>query len=66
MERHIEHETCMRAVKWLANVTYDSKDGRRGVSYSFSRPEELTDLIEAAQERDRILEVEISIIDDLN
>jgi hypothetical protein len=66
MEHRTEHETCMRTAKWLANVTYNSKDGRHGVSYSFSRPEELTDLIEAAQERDRILEVEILLIEDMH
>jgi hypothetical protein len=65
MERD-EHETYASAVKWMANVIYNSKEGRRGVSYSFSRPEDLTDLIEAAQERDRILEVDISIIEDTN
>ncbi len=63
MERRIENETCMRAVKWLADVTYNSKDGGHGVSYSFSHPEELTDLIEAAQERHRILEVKISMVE---
>jgi hypothetical protein len=66
MERHYEHETCVSAIKWMANVIYNSKDGGRGVSYSFSRPEDLTDLIEAAQERDKIVKVEISRIEDIN
>ncbi len=49
--------------KWVANVTYKSNNGRSGVSYSFNHPEELGDLIEAAQERGRIVEVEILLIE---
>ena len=66
MERHYDDEICASAIKWMANVIYNSKDGRHGVSYSFSRPEDLTDLIEAAQERDKILKVEISIIEEMH
>ncbi len=49
--------------KWLANVTYKLKDGRRDVSYAFNDPEELGDLIEAAQERGKIVEIEILLLE---
>ncbi len=49
--------------KWVANVTYKSANGRSGVSYSFNHPDELGDLIEAAQERGRIVEVDILLIE---
>ena len=45
--------------KWLARVTYKSANGRYGVDYPFSCPEELSDLIEAAQEPHKIIEIEI-------
>jgi hypothetical protein len=45
--------------KWLARVTYKSANGRYGVSYPFSFPQELSDLIEAAQEPNKIIEIEI-------
>ncbi|MGD9658956.1 MAG: hypothetical protein AB7U61_15195 [Methylocystis sp.] len=45
--------------KWLAKVTYKSADGRYGVSYPYSFPEELSELIEAAQEPHKIIEIEI-------
>ncbi len=56
------HRIEMTDSKWVANVTYKSSNGRCGVSYSFNDPEELGDLIEAAQERGRIVEVEILLI----
>jgi hypothetical protein len=45
--------------KWVAKVTYKSNDGLYNVNYTFSHPEELSELIEAAQERHKIIEVEI-------
>ncbi len=62
------HLNCIEIIdaKWVANVTYKSNNGRNGVSYSFNHPEELGDLIEAAQERGRIVEVEILLIEGLN
>ena len=65
MARLNSREADVKNAKWLANVAYNSDDGRRVVCYSFIRPEELAELIEAAQERNRILEVEILLIDDL-
>ena len=64
MEYLSRPETDVSSARWLANVTYKSREGRRGVCYFFSRPEELGDVIEAAQERDRILAVEIRPIED--
>ncbi len=62
---HLESRRVeMSDAKWLANVTYKSNNGRSGVSYSFNHPEELGDLIEAAQERGRIVEVEILLIEE--
>jgi hypothetical protein len=45
--------------KWVAKATYKLKDGLYSVNYTFNHPEELDELIEAAQERDKIIEVEI-------
>jgi hypothetical protein len=45
--------------RWVARVTYKSKDGLYNINYTFSHPEELGELIEAAQERHKIIEVEI-------
>ncbi len=58
------HRIEMSDAKWVANVTYKSDNGRSGVTYSFNHPEELGDLIEAAQERGRIVEVEIFLIEE--
>ncbi len=57
------HSIEVHDAKWLANVTYKSANGRSGVSYSFNDPEELGDLIEAAQERGRIVEVKILLVE---
>ncbi len=57
------HSVEMHDPKWVANVIYKSANGRSGVSYSFNHPEELGDLIAAAQERGRIVEVEILLIE---
>jgi hypothetical protein len=59
MEQSIASESGDLDQRWLANVTYKSREGRRDVCYCFHRPEELVELIEAAQEREKVLEIEI-------
>ncbi len=50
--------------RWLANVTYKSDNGPYAVAYSFNVPEQLTDLIEAAQEWQKVIEIEILLVED--
>lgn len=64
MEQSIGRESAATNQRWLANVTYNSRDGLRGVSYCFHRPEELVELIEAAQEREKVVGVEIVLVAD--
>ncbi|MFO1126510.1 MAG: hypothetical protein U1E25_15315 [Methylocystis sp.] len=53
------HHAVLNDTRWLAKVTYKSDYGPIGINYLFDDVEELTDLVEAAQERDRIIEIEI-------
>jgi hypothetical protein len=56
--RNTQH-VVLNDTRWLAKVTYKSDNGPIGINYLFDDVEELTDLVEAAQERDRIIEIEI-------
>ena len=56
--RNTQH-VVLNDTRWLAKVTYKSDVGLIGINYPFDNVEELTDLVEAAQERGRIIEIEI-------
>ncbi len=56
--RNTQH-VVLNDTRWLAKVTYKSDNGPIGINYPFDNVEELTDLVEAAQERGRIVEIEI-------
>ena len=53
------HHAVLNDTRWLAKVTYKSDNGPIGINYPFDNVEELTDLVETAQERGRIIEIEI-------
>jgi hypothetical protein len=57
--RNTQH-VVLNDTRWLAKVTYKSDNGPIGINYPFDNVEELTDLVEAAQERDRIIEILLS------
>jgi hypothetical protein len=56
--RNTQH-VVLNDTRWLAKVTYKSDNGLISINYPFDNVEELTDLVEAAQERGRIVEIEI-------
>ena len=56
--RNTQH-VVLNDTRWLAKVTYKSDNGPIGINYPFDNVEELTDLVETAQERGRIIEIEI-------
>ena len=57
------HDRSLIGRKWIAKVTYQSDQGSYKADYTFDDPEELRELIEAAQEPHRLVEVEIAPVD---